>query len=398
MENKMPVPGTEATTNNENKNETKSLPQKEKKEKMSSISKICWALQIIIWIGGFSSFFVDMYEKREYTGYHLTTAGILIVTFESIFYIIYVISELCSPTFDYLIHKRSDVKLVDKMKQLFYSHPRIQFVCECYHYETKYITTYDSKGNSSTTTERRRVVTRYDTRQFYFYSSRDVSGLFRLNYDESSVKDKFYVKLELSKRIDFADDITYSDYKKEKDDFFNLNKDYDDYINFFTEEEIDGFTSYNLINITENNPCGMSCFWFIFFTFLGIVQFYKSYIDSRCIHKSFTIKKLISTRYSLSTEECDIKYKNCDPVISFDEEKVQIPSNEFRCTYNSFKKEIPTQEEIENAKQYSDKVFNIDIDNGDKLNIGHNDIGNNNNINDNGIDFDKNLEQGLIDE
>ena len=167
-------------------------------------------------------------------------------------------------------------------------------------------------------------------------------------------------------------------------------------MDFYTEEEINGFNTYNLINITENNPCGMSCFWFIVFTFLGIVQFYKSYIDSRCIHKKFTIKKLISTRYNLSTEECDIKYKNCDPVISYDEEKVQIPSNEFRCTYNDFKKDIPTQEEIENAKQYSDKVFNIDTNNGDKLNIGVDNIGNNNIINDIDIDSDKNLEQGLL--
>ena len=178
MENSDTRIETEKTTNKENKNETKSVPQNDEKEKMSFNSKICWALQIIIWIGAFCPMFVDMREKWEYTGYHLTTAGILIVTFESILYIIYVIVELCSPTFSYLIHKRSDVKLVDKMKQLFNSPPRIQFVCECYHYETKYITTYDSKGNSSTRRESRRVVTRHATRQFNYYSSRDVSGLF----------------------------------------------------------------------------------------------------------------------------------------------------------------------------------------------------------------------------
>ena len=167
-------------------------------------------------------------------------------------------------------------------------------------------------------------------------------------------------------------------------------------MDFYRKDDIDGFTSYNLINITDKNPCGMSCFWFIFFTLIGIVQIYKSYIDSRCTHKSFTIKKIISTRYNLSTVECDIKYKNCDPVISYDKEVIQIPSDEFRFTYNSFKLDLPTQEEIDLAKQHSNNVFKIDTCDGNKFNMETKTIGNENNINDIDTDSNGNLEEGLL--
>jgi len=69
---------------------------------------------------------------------------------------------------------------------------------------------------------------------------------------------------------------------------------------------IDGLTSYNLINITDSNSCDMPVFWLIFFSLIGIDQIYKMYINSKCIYKSFTIRKIISSRYKLTTEECDI--------------------------------------------------------------------------------------------
>ena len=118
------------------------LPQKEK-NKMNCISITCWIFQIIIWIGAISLCYIDIYEektsyysgKRKYT----TVSFILIITFESMFYVVYVILQFCSPTFYYLLHKRTDIKLCDKLKQLFTTPPKIQFVCECYHYETRTI-------------------------------------------------------------------------------------------------------------------------------------------------------------------------------------------------------------------------------------------------------------------
>ena len=314
-------------TNKEN--EALLLPQNEKKKTTCS-SITCWVLQIILWVAALSLLSMNVYEKSEYSDSKYIEPRFLIVAIlEGCVYIYYVISQFCSPTFQYLIHKRNDVNIYEKMKQLFNNPPKIKFVCECYHYETRTYTTYDGKGNSSTRKETVRVVSRTAEKYFNYYSSRDVSGLFKLNYDESSIANKYYVKLELFTDFSFADAITYSDFQKEKDEFYDDNLHYDTYMDFFQINTIDGLTSYNLINITESNPCGMSVFWFILFSLMGIVQIYKSYINSKCIYKSFTIRKIISSRYSLTTEECNIKYKRLDPSISFEDENINLKTNEF---------------------------------------------------------------------
>ncbi len=103
----------------------------------------------------------------------------------------------------------------------------------------------------------------------------------------------------------------------------------------------------------------MSVFWYVFFTICGIVQLYKIYVNSKCVYKSFTIRKLISSRYSLTTEECDYKYKRVDPAISFEDQNINLPPNEIGYVSTDFEQNLPTQEELELAQQYNDKVFNI---------------------------------------
>lgn len=349
-------------TNTNTNEEPLLLPQKEKEE-MTCISKICWWFQIIIWFGGLLLLYFDAYETHKgifSKTERMTIPFLLTLIFEIMFYICYIIFQFFSPTFSYLLHKKSDVKLYDKMKQLFNSPPKITFVCINYHYETRTVTTYDSKGNASTRTETVMVVTRQTSKIFNYYSSRDVSGLFRLNYDKSTVRDKYYVKLELIKNIDFADPVSYSDFEKEKDEFYRSNLGFDTYTSISVEYHIDGFNEYNLINITENNPCGMSIFWYIFFVLLGVVQIYKSYVNSRCVYKSFTIRKIVSTRYSLTDEESEKKYSNVNPVISYEGEKINFPSNEIGYISSDFQLQIPTEEEIENSQKYKDKIFNSD--------------------------------------
>jgi ABC-type dipeptide/oligopeptide/nickel transport system permease component len=121
---------------NEKNQEEKStiLPQKEKKN-LTCISITCWVFQIIIWIGGIILLIIEPFKKSEYSDSKFPTFEfILISTFEFIFYILYVIYQFYSPTFQYLRHKRSDENLSEKMKQLFQTPPQIKFTCECYHY------------------------------------------------------------------------------------------------------------------------------------------------------------------------------------------------------------------------------------------------------------------------
>ena len=166
-------------------------------------------------------------------------------------------------------------------------------------------------------------------------------------------------------------------------------------MDFHVNNIVDGLTSYNLINITDSNPCGMSLFWLIFFSLIGIAQLYKMYINSKCIYKSFTIRKIISSRYKLTTEECDIKYKNVDPVISYEDLNIRLTTNEFGYISNDFNLQLPTQEEIESAQQYKDKVFIIS----DTKEIGANlEIKNviDNNNDEIHSELDNNLKTGLI--
>jgi len=386
------------TPETQNQNEQPlSLPQKEKNE-MSCLSITCWVFQIILWTLGLLLLYVDAYEIRgRYYSYEsMTIQFMLILIFECCFYVIYIIFQFFSPTFSYLLHKKTDSKLVDKLKKMFNSPPVIIFICENYHYETRTYTTYDSKGNATTRTETVRVVTRVSSKPFNFYSSRDVSGLFRLNYDKSAVKDKFYVKLELIKQYDFADSVSYSDYVKDKDDFYNSNLGFDTYTDIFVNFSVDGFTEFNLINMSDSDPCGISIFWYIFFTFAGLVQLYKVYINSRCVYKSFTIRKLISTRYSLTNEESNIKYRNVDPIISFEGENINFPINEIGYVSNEIQQNLPTYEEIEFAKQYDDKVFNFNSVKGNDTPTDDSTTNDENQYYNNTFNPDNNLERTLL--
>ena len=189
------------------------------------------------------------------------------------------------------------------MKEIFTNPLRVEFVCQSYHFK---VTLNSINGSVIPTTEKE--VTRVESKFFDFYSSRDVSGLFALNYDKSFVRDKFYIQLDLSAEACFADAVTYSDYKKAKDEFLKENEGFDTFTELTEVNHIEGLTAFNLINIVENNnPCGISAFWYAFFVIIGFAEIYKLYVKTRCIYKTFTIKKLVSTRYGLNTEECDNK-------------------------------------------------------------------------------------------
>lgn len=138
----------------------------------------CWTLQIFVW----SAFFVlvlSIIQGRIQGPY-----AFLII------YIIYVVSELCSPTFFYLIHQKSKDNLYTRMGEIFRATPSISFHCVCYHYEMKQVSYKDSKGNTQMRTERKRVDTFTDEMTLHYYSVRDVSGLFLLDEIDSVKKIK----------------------------------------------------------------------------------------------------------------------------------------------------------------------------------------------------------------
>lgn len=130
-------------------------------------------------------------------------------------------------------------------------------------------------------------------------------------------------------------------------------------MDFIQHNDIPGLTKYNLINIIENNPCGMSFFWFIFFTFIGMAQIYKMYINSKSIYKSFTIRKLISTRNSLFSLECDEKYDKLDPVISFGENEINFTSKDISYVSKILNKKFLLEKKLNLLNNMMIKYLNL---------------------------------------
>jgi hypothetical protein len=104
-------PNTENITN---KDEAVLRPQKEKKE-MTCMSITCWVLQIAIWVEAIYLSCIDVYEESLFTKTkYLSSNFIMAVVFEGALYITYVIFQFFTPTFHYLIHKRSDINFIKK--------------------------------------------------------------------------------------------------------------------------------------------------------------------------------------------------------------------------------------------------------------------------------------------
>lgn len=119
---------------------------------------------------------------------------------------------------------------------------------------------YDSR------TKTKRVVSKVASKIFNYYSANDVSGLIRINLDQSWINNKYYIKLEYLIDFKFKDSISYINYRKYKNDFYDTYRIYNVYMDFNQNKDIARLTKYDIFNIFDNNPCGCLFFLFIRFT------------------------------------------------------------------------------------------------------------------------------------
>ena len=89
----------------------------------------------------------------------------------------------------------------------------------------------------------------------------------------------------------------------------------------------------------------------LFFTFLTLAEFYKIYYNFSYIIQSYTIRKLISTRYDLNTEENNEKYRNLIPRINLIKSHINFDNNDYNYVNKDIIVKIPTKEEIEEAEK-----------------------------------------------
>ena len=88
---------------------------------------------------------------------------------------IYLIIEIISPTFQYINNIITEQRSYEKMTELFETPPKIMLKCECYHYETRNV---NRRGKIEW--ENLKIATYRETYDFPYYTSRDISGIFRL--------------------------------------------------------------------------------------------------------------------------------------------------------------------------------------------------------------------------
>ena len=282
-------------------------------------------------------------------------------------YIVYVILEFLSPTNKYLYRKNKNIGIREKMNEIFKAEPKLRLWCECYHYESEAYQDTDSEGNTVTKTRIVKVVSNKEDYTFPYYCCRDVSGLFVLNTDRAHLAKKTFIALELKIEINFADSLSYGDYISEKNSFKRRNEHRDKYFRMKEEKKIEDIKHHYLINIRDSSPCCVKDIWFFLFTLLTFAEFYKLYFNSLCIYQNYTIRKLISSRYDLSSNENNSKYDRFNPQLNLITQQIIVEPNSYIYINPFFKPKQPNEDEIKNSKQYEYLIPKYEIYEGEDI-------------------------------
>lgn len=337
---------------NINQNPQEILDQGDQKEHNFYWKCSCWFFQILDWALLVLAIIMGCLGSKY--SLHLIIVFIIV-------HLIYILIEICSPTSKYLCHKNSGNGMYEDMKRYFRTPPTIQFYGESFHYERFVSVTYDKYGNRHEETRQEKIITHTETFHMPYYSERDISGLFYLNCDKDKVNKKAYIKLKLKEEINFADTISYMDYQQQKDNFYARNQYRDIYFEFNEKRFIPGLINHNLIKLGNSEPFLSNYFFFMLSNILALSEIYKLYFDSLCIFQRFKIRKLISTRYDLNQPQYTEKYERFNPQINLLIQVFKYEPQDFNYLNNNYQVDLPTEEEIEQAQKYNDKIPNYQI-------------------------------------
>ena len=135
--------------------------------------------------------------------------------------------------------------------------------------------------------------------------------------------------------------------------------------------KVPGLIHHNLIKIGKKEPFLSKYFFFIFSTFLALSEFYKLYFNSLCVFQRFFVRKLISTRYDLNQPVFQEKYQQLIPQINWINQTYSYEAQDYNHLNNNYQVNLPTQEELEKAQKYRDKVPNYQVSSGNgQINSG----------------------------
>ncbi|MCQ2818652.1 MAG: hypothetical protein MJ252_15405 [archaeon] len=324
---------------NKNKELRKNIPMYENNEPALG-NKAGWIIQLVFGFGFILILVIAIVKLIKW----LLWMAIL-------FYLIYLIFNLLAPRFRYLWQNRKARTVFLKIRQLIKAKPTITFTATCYHLDKE-----------------KKIISHYDKKVLPIYSSRDVSGLFKLDIPKEEISQKYYIKLDMKQCIDWADEISYLDYIKAKREFWENNRYRDIHMEFKEERNIPGFTDYELVLIRDKEPLSVKVPYFLLFTFLPCAQFYRKYVEKYYITKEYKLRKLISTRNDLKDDKFNAKYANMNPAIdlgeetftfqniteSKDEEAIEVKENKKEPTE-------PTKEELKEAEIYKEYIPEYEV-------------------------------------
>ena len=273
-----------------------------------------------------------------------------------VIYFLYLIIEFTSNTSFFLLNKKTTNSIYNKLKEIFSTAPVVKISCECFHIEKQLVERKDQNGKIISEYIDRKNVTYNGSDYFPYYSFRDTSGLFKIDLNSEIFKNKSYIKLNLDKIISFADAISVSDYQNFKNNFIYQNSHRDEKMDFHEEFTIPNLSKTNLIKIRDYEPFYVNFLFFFLSVILTMGVPYEILLDQISIEGKYQIKKLISTRYNLNSVEYDNIYGMSIPAIKLGINEFNFIPEEYGHIDQNMEINLPTLEEIENAKIYQNKV------------------------------------------
>lgn len=237
-----------------------------------------------------------------------------------LFYLKYLFRELFSPNLKILcsISNQTINEIIGKFIK---GKPVILLKCHCFHYEER------AAGRGSTRTVE--VISHSETLNYNYNFCRDISGLLILNTDESNIKLKYYIGLKIIKKVYMSDENSISHYASLKNIIEN-NRDRDKYFRAFNVIDIEGLPDYFLIKLKDDHPWFIgNGFWYIFFTLITLVEFYKIYVKLLIFDQTIIIKKVISISDDVNT---DARFDTFKPLLFIKHTNQYFDYNELNLT------------------------------------------------------------------
>ena len=188
-----------------------------------------WIIQILYWISVYGGFaLVSTFNESAF----------IIPLY--ILYLFHIFNAIYCSTNTYLRSIDNDnVTLSSKLSEFFTASPTITSKVKSYHYQNN-----------------KKIITSEDISQYPYYSSRDISGLFKIN-----PLGKSYVMLEL-KKIYFADPLSYSDYINGKNALWLKNNGKDQQMGYYEIDPFINYKQYHLLRI-DGQKKYFVVLWFI---------------------------------------------------------------------------------------------------------------------------------------